>query len=129
MIQPGAKFGRWTVLHRAERNQWGYPYQGHYYRCRCDCGKEKNVMARTMLKGQSTSCGCSMNLHGMSKTSLYITWRNLKSNKGTIFHPPWSNNFEVFFADVGERPSPDHRFERIDKGGGFIPGNVAWVKR
>lgn len=49
----GKRFGRWTVLHRA-------PNQNNctMWRCRCDCGTERNVFTASLLSGTSKSCGC-----------------------------------------------------------------------
>lgn len=49
------RFGKWLVLERAEnsmdnRAQW---------KCRCDCGKERIVLGKSLRAGKSTSCGCS----------------------------------------------------------------------
>lgn len=32
-----------------------------HYRCRCICGNEKNVLAKDLQKGRSSSCGCRRN--------------------------------------------------------------------
>ena len=49
----GKRFGRWTVLHRV-------PNQNNCttWRCRCDCGTERDVFANSLLNGTSKSCGC-----------------------------------------------------------------------
>ena len=48
----GQRFGRWTALYRTAN-------QGKcvMWKCRCDCGNEKNVIAATLGKS-SNSCGC-----------------------------------------------------------------------
>lgn len=39
-------------------------------------------------------------------------------------------SFEVFIADVGERPSLDHTLDRFpNKDGNYEPGNVRWATR
>ncbi len=43
-------FGRWDVLERLP----GYPTK---YRCRCRCGKEKNVTHSNLVEGRSAGCG------------------------------------------------------------------------
>ena len=50
----GKRFGRWTVEAYAGKRNRNYMYE-----CKCDCGRERNVMRKTLLDGTSTSCGCS----------------------------------------------------------------------
>ncbi len=50
----GKKFGRWTVLYKNTSKKTRYVY----YRCRCDCGTEKDVVGASLKSGASTSCGC-----------------------------------------------------------------------
>lgn len=49
----GTRFGRWTVLYRAENRGTEVRYM-----CKCDCGTKKSVSAHSLLRGESTSCGC-----------------------------------------------------------------------
>jgi hypothetical protein len=52
----GKAFGRLTVLYRHERA----PGKKNYakYRCRCECGKEVDVLGQNLLNGGVRSCGC-----------------------------------------------------------------------
>lgn len=50
----GKRFGRWTVLERAGFDQ----YTHAMWKCRCDCGNERNVYQEALLTGTSVSCGC-----------------------------------------------------------------------
>lgn len=50
----GERFGKLTVLERAESKNGRT-----YWKCRCDCGTEVNVMASNLLRGNTTTCGCS----------------------------------------------------------------------
>lgn len=52
----GRRFGHWTVLGVGERSQSGR----FRWRCKCDCGNEKDVFAHMMISGQSKSCGCGI---------------------------------------------------------------------
>ena len=48
----GMRFGRWTVLYQVEQtgpSMWA---------CLCDCGTNRNVLAKSLKSGKSTSCGC-----------------------------------------------------------------------
>lgn len=44
----GQKFGEWTVLGYAGNQRW---------RCRCSCGKEKDIHSYSLRTGKSISCG------------------------------------------------------------------------
>lgn len=47
-IVSGMRFGRWTALEQ----------RGERWLCRCDCGTEREVLARSLRCGGSLSCGC-----------------------------------------------------------------------
>lgn len=49
-----AEGSRWAVV---DGPFWNENRQ-RYYRCRCACGKEKNVFAYNLTTGISMSCGC-----------------------------------------------------------------------
>ena len=79
----GKKFGRLKVLEFAYK-------KGNfvYLKCKCDCGKEKNVQIYNLIKGKSKSCGCLqkeiVSKHKFSRTRFYYNWTSMKqrcSNK------------------------------------------------
>jgi hypothetical protein len=49
----GQTFGRWAVVERSHRRS-----KGAYWLCRCECGLERVVRARSLRRGISRSCGC-----------------------------------------------------------------------
>lgn len=49
----GIQFGKWTVLERA-----GSDGKAVFWKCRCECGTERDVAAPNLRSGQSKSCGC-----------------------------------------------------------------------
>jgi hypothetical protein len=50
----GKTFGRWTVVEQADRNEFGHIF----YWCVCACGYKARVIAHTLRRGTSKSCGC-----------------------------------------------------------------------
>ena len=48
----GSKFGEWTIIS---------DINNYKVRCRCSCGKEREVNIYTLLSGRSTGCGHTMN--------------------------------------------------------------------
>ena len=60
ILQPGDRFGHWTVLgyiglRKASSNARN---RLRMYRCRCDCGRERDVRGTDLTRGVSPSCGC-----------------------------------------------------------------------
>lgn len=52
-------FGKWTVLYKADkRNVSGVIY----WHCKCECGKEKDVLGTSLRQGRSLSCGLHSNI-------------------------------------------------------------------
>jgi hypothetical protein len=116
------RFGRWTV-----RVYLG----GSYWLCVCDCGTEKRVFSGNLHNGKSASCGClrdeivsqTSRSHGLSKTPEYKTWAGIKrrclnpndkaypqyGGRGITICQRWSDSFEAFRADMGEKPSPEQQ--------------------
>lgn len=39
------------------------------------------------------------------------------------------DDFAVFLAEIGPRPSPNHSIDRIDNERGYEPGNIRWATR
>ena len=50
----GQRFGRWTVLGKAEHEVGKHPI----WECRCDCGAIRAVTHSALINGKSQSCGC-----------------------------------------------------------------------
>lgn len=63
----GQVFGKWTVLYKSEKRNSGGVI---YWHCRCECGKEKDVLGTSLRQGRSLSCG---NHNNISKGNVKIS--------------------------------------------------------
>lgn len=141
----GQRFGKLVALSFVAHKTRGSNNQSKWL-CRCDCGTEKAIFRSSLLKGASTSCGCSTRTANgeasrSRKTPEYQAWlgmskrcENRKSRswphyggRGITVCDRWRNSYAAFLADVGRRPSSRHSLDRINVNGNYEPDNVRWA--
>lgn len=54
----GRKFGRLTVICRAEEVENRYSIRRPSWLCQCDCGNQTIVIGANLREGMTKSCGC-----------------------------------------------------------------------
>lgn len=140
----GQKFGRWSVLNRAENRG-----KALMWKCKCSCGTVKKVHGTSLKSGTSKSCGCVRKegvsrTHGLSKHPLYRIWARMKGattskthqdykyygSKGIKVCREWMDDFEVFYTWAmknGYRQGLE--IDRVDNRGDYEPSNCRWVDR
>lgn len=143
----GQRFGKLVVLGLSEKRG----KSGHkYYRCLCDCGKEKDISASHLVTGASKSCGCGVLLalkkrnttHGMSRSRLFTIWMGMKrrcmnpneksyvyyGGRGISICDEWKADFMAFHDwSVNNGYAENLSIDRIDSDGNYEPSNCRWV--
>lgn len=147
----GKKFGKLTVLKRAEDYISPKGDKEVQWLCKCDCGKETVARGSQLRSGHTRSCGCLIaevaTKHGGRNTKLYSRWQNEKNRifntkhksykdyggRGITMDPEWVNDFgsyKKYMESIGYNEATvtsSDTIDRYDNNKGYEPGNIRIV--
>lgn len=129
-----------TALYRVPGSN---PIKWH---CICECGTEKDVNKRSLVKGGTKSCGCYLRsmhtTHGLSNTKLHGVWSGMLQRcyydkhidhewyqaKGIEVCSEWRHDFSAFYEwAIHNGYKEGLSLDRIDNDKGYSPHNCRWV--
>lgn len=138
----GQKFGRLTVVERADNTKQGQTQ----WKCECECGKQTTVSAYCLRSGHTKSCGCwkryATKKHGQSRERIYAIWYGIKErcynkkcpnykkygNKGITMCDEWVESFKSFYDwSMMNGYAKNLSLDRINNDKGYSPDNCRWV--
>lgn len=138
----GHVFGRWTVLGLASDDVSGRVI----WLCLCECGKKRAVLANSLRRGLSISCGCfhreitaTINAkHQLYKSPEYRSWQCMIARCTNPKRPEYPSyggrgiqvcnrwrQFEHFYHDMGPKLSKYHSIDRMNNNAHYSCGKCS----
>ena len=146
------RFGRLLVKGVSKKVQSG-KRERYYWKCICDCGKEKDVRTDCLTSGYVQSCGClkkeqdRVNLtkfhrHKLSNTNLWHVYYGILhrcynesdthyqnyGGRGITVCDEWKDSFDEFVKWAFENGYKEGlQIDRENNNGNYEPSNCRWV--
>lgn len=95
----GQKFGRLLVLGLGDIHMSPSGKRRYAWKCRCDCGKEVEVLAQSLKSGHTQSCGCYAIEQSRERKGKTIHRRNKAEICGD-YVVMYTSNGEPFYVDT-----------------------------
>ena len=146
----GQKFGRLTVVSRAENYITPKGLKFAMWNCVCDCGNKTTVVSGDLRGGKTKSCGCYHDeccskrrlKHGESSSKLYSIWKSMNQRcynsnnkdyynygaRGITVCNDWKNDFVAFSSWAKSNGYKEGlSIDRINSKNNYCPKNCRWV--
>ena len=149
LMRRGQMNGYLLLLKRARAPRDAAPSTKKRWTVRCtapNCGKEFDVPETYMRRKNNPKehCGCLLGSLRSKYNNTYRIWLMVRErtrnpehvanihyvSRGIDIIDEWydlATGFELFLAEVGDRPSKKYSLDRIDNARGYMPGNLRWA--
>lgn len=140
------KFGRLLALEKTKLNNQTF------WACKCDCGKQINVLTANLTCNRVKSCGClkidkfieRSTIHNQRHTLLYEIWKGIKQRclnpnnrsyknyggRGITICDDWKNDYTLFYNwSIQNGYKKGLSIDRINNNGNYEPSNCRWVNK